>query len=126
MRPFPQPQDDVSSMDLAELWERHRKDMIAPTGIDIFLFGNKKSKDGEVVDANGVKLEYDIANRDGRLLLPVPSTGWMAKKLFDEHREAIIKDFHLSESDLSQLESNADPVELSELILKIVDSVAGV
>lgn len=81
MRPFPQPQ--LGSNDMGSLWTDYRHDMISHAGIALFLFGNK-TENGTVVLSNGMREEFEIAKEKGLFLLPVGSTGYMAKVLWQE------------------------------------------
>lgn len=76
LRPFPQGDDGKS------LWRRYREDMISHAGISIFLFGNKRDEDDNYVLANGVEEEFEIAVKKGNIVLPIASTGYMAKKIW--------------------------------------------
>jgi hypothetical protein len=77
LRPFPQ---SGSAEELADMWEDYRQEIISHSGIAIFLFGNKES-DGQVVAADGVLREFEIARQQGVTLLPVGATGWAAESL---------------------------------------------
>jgi hypothetical protein len=81
MRPFPQ----VSSggVDRERLWREYRERMIALAGVALFVFGNKVV-DGKVVDAEGVRTEFNIARDLGLVTIPLSSTGYMAEKLAAE------------------------------------------
>lgn len=76
LRPFPQNKEGK------ELWSAWREDMISYAGISIFLFGNKL-QDGKVVPSNGMQEEFDISKRNENVLIPVASTGYMAKQLWE-------------------------------------------
>lgn len=78
VRPFPQ-----HGSNLPVLWEEYRQRMISLAGIAIFVFGNKTDA-GSVVDANGVRREFEIAIQHGLVPIPVAATGYMAKRLWDE------------------------------------------
>lgn len=88
LRPFPQ--NTSGTQELPELWSAYRKDMISFAGIALFLFGNKLDKDtGAVVDSDGVVKEFDIAQANNCILLPVGATGSVAKSLAErivEHK----------------------------------------
>ena len=77
LRPFPQNKEGK------ELWSAWREDMISYAGISIFLFGNK-SQNGEIILSNGMQEEFDISKRNKNILIPVASTGHMAKQLWEE------------------------------------------
>lgn len=78
LRPFPQVASGTHS--IAELWQRHRREMISQAGIAVFLFGNKLI-DGAVVPANGVESEFELAKQAGLKLIPVGATGYVAERL---------------------------------------------
>ncbi len=63
------------------VWEKYRHDIIEKAGIAIFVYGNKLVKD-EIVLADGLEKEFTIAQNKGLKLLPVGSTGFMAKELW--------------------------------------------
>ena len=86
LRPFPQSQ--VGKEDLKSLWSKYRKDMISYAGIAIFLFGNK-SVEEKIVLSNGMREEYEIALSQGVLVIPIGSTGYMAKELWLDLQEKI-------------------------------------
>ncbi|EIY6409022.1 SIR2 family protein [Vibrio parahaemolyticus] len=86
LRPFPQSTEGVEP--LGTLWTKYREDMINYAGIALFLFGNKKS-DSDVILSNGMREEYEIAKKQGLLLLPIGSTGYMARELWSELNDEI-------------------------------------
>jgi hypothetical protein len=77
-RPFPQ-----GIKDFKRSWRQHREDMISYSGISLFIFGNK-IKDGEVILSDGMQEEYEISERQGNILIPIASTGYKAKELYDK------------------------------------------
>ena len=81
MRPFPQFASDPD--ELRALWEEYRQRMISLAGVAIFIFGNKRNKDGEIIEANGVIREFEIAVENGRVPIPVGLTGFAAKRIFE-------------------------------------------
>jgi len=78
LRPFPQ--FKTGDKELPVLWEEYRDKMISLCGIAIFLFGNKNS-DGDIVDANGVISEFEMAASNGVFCIPVACTGYAAKAI---------------------------------------------
>lgn len=78
MRPFPQ-----SGVDLPVLWEEYRQRMIKLAGIALFLFGNKQDN-GAIVDAGGVRREFEIAIQHGLIPIPVGATGSMSRALWND------------------------------------------
>ncbi|MFT8873042.1 MAG: SIR2 family protein [Sporolactobacillus sp.] len=81
LRPFPQGIENDETRQ--KLWENYRRDMISRAGISIFLFGNKvDAKRNEIVLANGVTSEYEIARDCDNLIVPVGCTGYVAQKIW--------------------------------------------
>ncbi|MBO9687080.1 MAG: SIR2 family protein [Mitsuaria chitosanitabida] len=78
VRPFPQHGENLKA-----LWEQYRQRMVSLAGIAVFLFGNKLV-DGQVVSAQGVRREFEIAVAQGLIPIPVGATGYMANELLDE------------------------------------------
>src|SRR5699024_8889375 len=68
LRPFPH--SDSGERSLKTLWTEYRNEMISEAGVMIFVFGNKMLND-EVVEANGVIEEYEIARKKGKYLIPL-------------------------------------------------------
>ena len=106
MRPFPQ--FASSSQDLQQLWEEYRQRMISLAGIAIFVFGNKLV-DGEVVEANGVIREFEIAVQKGVVVIPVGATGYASKTIYetvinapDEHQMGRTSRSRIVEPDSTQ------------------------
>jgi hypothetical protein len=83
LRPFPQ--DQPKGMTRAQLWTRYRNEMIAQAGHAVFLCGNKLDVgSGSVVEANGVREEFEISKALGKTLIPIGATGHVAKHLWEE------------------------------------------
>lgn len=80
---FPFPQYENGEKKLAERWMENRNEMISSAGVCIFIFGNKIDDNGEIVDANGMFEEFEIAKKTGKIIIPIGSTGFTAKKIFD-------------------------------------------
>jgi hypothetical protein len=81
IKPFPQ--FKTGEKELSILWEEYRQRMISLCGIAIFLFGNKKDESNNVVNANGVKREFEIAIEQGLIPIPLSATGYMSKIIFE-------------------------------------------
>lgn len=81
LRPFPQKASGDKS--LQELWQYYRNDMLSQAGIAIFLFGNK-SKDGKVINADGLMKEFEIACINNVKVIPIGVTGYQTKIIWQE------------------------------------------
>jgi hypothetical protein len=95
--------------------------MISKCGIAIFLFGNKKGEDDKIIEANGVYREYEISKDKGLIIIPVGSTGFVAKKIFDEIKRDIKKYPYLKKH-LKALQNSKDTKEIIEAIVQIITS----
>lgn len=78
VRPFPQHGENLPA-----LWEQYRQRMISLAGVALFFFGNKLDG-GKLVNANGVRREFEIAQEHGLLPIPIAATGFMAEELWKE------------------------------------------
>ncbi|MBA2937017.1 SIR2 family protein [Paenibacillus sp. CGMCC 1.16610] len=124
LRPFPQ----FSTMDieLKELLDHYRRDFISDVGCAVFLFGNK-TVDGQVVDSDGVRKEFDIAVSQGVKVIPVGATGYMSKTLWNE----VISNFDKYYSDFPALKSDFEFIgdasknhhEIIKRVLKIISTL---
>lgn len=89
-RPFPQAAGGMDPAKIRALWTEYRGQMLSQSGIAVFLFGNKEDKTtGNVVLSDGMREEFDIAKKEGLLLVPVGATGYVAEDLWKE----VKKDF---------------------------------
>lgn len=80
LRPFPQ--FGTGEQTLADLWTEYRHRMISLAGIAIFVFGNKLDENGDVIDAGGVRSEFDIAIEHGLVPVPIGVTGYETQKIY--------------------------------------------
>ena len=81
MKPFPQYIEDKKVRD--DTWDKYRHEVIGDAGIAVFFMGNK-IVDGNVLLADGVRKEFEIAHKLGLALIPIGCSGSMAKELWDE------------------------------------------
>lgn len=122
LRPFPQGYPSEEEKEKRNT--QYRNEIIEDVGIAIFIFGNKLSIDSaghsHVVNADGCKKEFEIAVKKGRKVIPVGSTGYMAKELLDEVKSQPTKYAYLQKY-VDDLENVTEINELIGLILKIVN-----
>ncbi len=81
MKPFPQ--FGTGEKDLPAMWEEYRQRMISLAGIAIFIYGNKEDGKGNIISANGVMREFQIAVAKGLIPIPIASTGFVAEEIFE-------------------------------------------
>lgn len=124
LRPFPQ--NYSTSVERAQKHEKYRKDMLEDVGIAIFLFGNKRARepDGKdtIVNADGCRKEFEIARENGIAVIPLGSTGYMAKELFEEMKAAS-EQYPYLEGHWEVLEKETDIEKLTAEVLKIVNEL---
>lgn len=119
MRPFPQ--FATSSKNLQELWEEYRQRMVNLSGVAVFVFGNKLDASGSLIEANGVVREFEIAVELGAIPLPIGSTGFAAKTIWEKVKSDPGRYYGGEDWLLPLVEELADPdVPRSELIGKII------
>lgn len=123
LRPFPQKASGGKS--LPELWDFYRRNMIAEAGIAIFLFGNKRV-DGKIVNAEGVRNEFEIAYSMGVNVIPVGVTGFQTRILWEEVMNNFPKyypEVQVFKPLFEILGSTSIPDEIINTILKIIDEI---
>jgi hypothetical protein len=125
LRPFPQNQTGTTP--LPALWDEYRKDMIPLAGIAIFMFGNKLDG-GNVVLANGMRREFEIAVENGLRVVPIGATGYMTEELWKEVSADLDKYYpgHSKEFDdnFAEIGNPAlEPDDLLESVIKLLDKI---
>jgi len=121
LRPFPQ------GAEAQKQWEAYRQDMIAHAGIAVFIFGNKLQA-GDIVPANGVRREFEIAKTNGLLLIPIGATGFMAQELWQEITDNFDAYYpkHPELKALFVLLGDAsDPKRLIDTVIEIINKAKG-
>ena len=117
---FPFPQHDDGEKSLAKRWTENREQMISEAGICIFIFGNKLVN-GEVVLASGMMEEFRIAKERGKVIIPIGSTGFAAKEIFDEMKES--GDYSYINDYWNDLENEEDVIKVFNTINEIIEGV---
>lgn len=120
LRPFPQ----YASGDkkLADLWQEYRYEMIKEAGVVAFLFGNKLDQDGNLVVANGVISEFEIAKKQGKFIIPIGSTGYASNVIFNEVKSELDNYWYLNDS-VDVLENELEPSKIINEIIKIINKI---
>ncbi|WP_214701402.1 SIR2 family protein [Exiguobacterium sp. s57] len=116
-RPFPQ--TTTGKMNIRELWTKYRKDMLSNVGIAIFIFGNK-IENGEIIDASGMVEEFELSIKNEIIPIPIGSTGFTAKKIWDK----VMGDFtkYIGDEELKPLYEKLNVhTSQEEMILNIVE-----
>lgn len=121
MRPFPQ--FVTGDKTLQELWQDYRERMISLAGIALFVFGNKL-EGGSVVNAGGVRKEFEICLKKGLVPIPIPQTGYMAEELYGEVMSNANAIYSGIEWIIPEIESIAAAGNNSEAIMKMISLIA--
>lgn len=127
MHPFPR--NIINEAEKKRLWKSYREEMCDEAGIQIVLFGRKKNEKNEVVNADGVKNEFDIAHQKGLFIIPIGSTGGMANVICGEICKKMEEFGYNSDflktklKKLEELDYVKNKTELVDCVLEIVDDV---
>ncbi|TWT95397.1 hypothetical protein Pla108_35450 [Botrimarina colliarenosi] len=119
---WPFPQHVPAGTDLATFWRQYRERMIDDAGICIVLSGNKR-EEGGIVPARGVLQEVEIAQNQGKVIIPVGATGHVAKQIWDDAKVSPQKYF--GGTDVSAFfeaigDSTATPDALTRSIIEMI------
>ena len=117
---FPFPQNANGEKSLKERWTENREQMISESGVCIFLFGNKLV-DGKVELASGMMEEFQIAKEKGKIIIPIASTGFAAKEIFDEMKQS--GEYSYLDNYWETLETEEDFAKVFSTIDKIINEV---
>ena len=120
LRPFPHGIKDVKERE--KLYSKYRQAMIGDAGIVLFLFGNKKNDKGISSIAKGCIEEYEIAKKQGKYLIPIGSTGYVAEQILDEIKKNLSSFEYLSEY-IDILSDETDINILVNTILNIIKKI---
>lgn len=96
----------------------HRYNMISDCNICLFMFGKSPSVDERIAISDGVKEEFEIAQKLNKAIIPLPTTKYAAKEIYDNVLMNKTKYPYL-EPYLDSLKSLTDPKTLSYTVIKI-------
>jgi hypothetical protein len=121
LRPFPIGIEDAGGQ--SRVWTEHRRQLLSESGAAVFVAGNKKDGDN-VIEASGVREEFEIALACDVTPIPVGATGFVAASLWEEvagDRERYFGDVDV-DRELEVLGSQDASVEgLVEAVCSILD-----
>lgn len=118
VKPFPQGISNKNSR--KELWTNHRRNLISKASTSIFLFGNKV-EDGELVLSNGMQEEFEISKEMGNIIIPIASTGYKARDIYNlmiEDNDLLSNHYLLN---LKELAEEKKAKNVVDIILKIIE-----
>ena len=118
------PYEDKQRPDYEDIKYQYRESFFHEAGIAIFLFGNKESSNKTVL-ADGVYEEFKIAQSLDSYIIPIGSTGYIAKKIHSEI-ESNIEKYPYLENYMNILGSSTDMKILIETVLKILHEIQSI
>lgn len=125
IRPFPQ--FETSTRSLADLWEEYRQRMISLAGIAVFIFGNKSDGSGGIINANGVIREFHIALEQGAIPIPIGSTEYASKEIFNLIESDPDKYYGDTASLIlpvvKELNSTTDPTQIAQMVISLITKI---
>jgi hypothetical protein len=117
LRPFPY--EDSKRSDYDQIKYKYRQSMIEPTGVGIFVFGNKITNN-QLALADGVIEEFRICKSFGKLIIPLGSTGFAAEYILNEVKDDITNYSYLMPY-LQTLSKELNPEKLIQTVFKIIN-----
>lgn len=128
LRPFPQ--GIINEATRKTLFTKYREDMIYHSGITIFLYGNKKDEDGNIIDADGMEEEYLISKREKKIIIPIGVTGSISNKIWREINDDLQSFYDIEGIEdkadnklkvlFSKLNDKATPEEICDIIIELL------
>jgi hypothetical protein len=125
VHPFPQNIADAQKR--KERWTTYRKDMLSKVGIALFMFGNKLVN-GEIIDSDGMMEEFELAVKNGAVIIPLGCTGYAAKAIWDLVMKDTEKYYGTNEPLIKAIEELGDVqpkdyITLKKIILNTVQKI---
>lgn len=126
LRPFPFAITDPEKR--KRRWTSYRHEMVSRAGVAVFVFGNKGGSAGEVLPADGMLEEFEIACRSGLLVIPVGATGYVAQCLHQrvsDDFQSYFPDVRGLKTALAALGREGTPSQIVERVLKFIAIATG-
>jgi hypothetical protein len=121
LKPFPQ--FETGDKKLNVLWEEYRQKMISQCGITVFVFGNKKDNESEIIEADGVFREFEISKENGNICIPIGMTGFATNTIYQMIASEPEKYYEHSELFDPTINELADPNTTFEQAIKVIDKL---
>lgn len=115
------PYEDKKRDDYEKIKEEYRKGIFKYAGIAIFIFGNKESDNGTIL-SSGVYREYEIAKEFGAYIIPIGSTGYEAKIIWDEVSMEI-NNYPYLKKQANILQKCTDPDKVVNAVLEVLNTI---
>ena len=92
-------------------------------GISIFVFGNKKGTETDIIEANGVIREFEISRENGNICIPIGITGYATNTIYKMIASEPEKYYEQPELFVPIIDELADPKTTFEQAIKIIDKL---
>ncbi|SHG47361.1 SIR2-like domain-containing protein [Chryseolinea serpens] len=123
LRPFPMiGQNDRIAKETKATF---RESIIKEAGIALFIFGNKLI-DGKLLLSPGMKDEFEMALNAGLKVIPIPTTGYQSKELYDlvmNNFSDYYEDFPQLKEVFASLEQKVSSSEIIETVKTIIKTL---
>ena len=120
VRLFPFPFKLQDSEDKKKLYTSLREIMISKTRISIFISGEKSSVTGNKISSDGMIEEYEISKKQGNLVIPIATTGGVARRIWDEENES--KSQISQTEEFQSLNTEVDPEKIVNNVLQLINN----
>lgn len=124
--PFPFPKKEIDDVTRKKIHEKYRNKMLDDCGVSIFLLGNKYDEAKNLINADGVRSEFELSYLKGLKVIPIIQTGYMSKELGEE----LEKDFEKFYGDnmkllkkFKELNKAKNSEEIISKIIEIIDKL---
>lgn len=121
LKPFPQ--FETGKKSLKVLWEEYRQKMISQCGITVFIFGNKKGNESEIIEADGVIREFEISRENRNICIPIGITGFATSTIYNMIVSKPEKYYEHPDFFMPIVSQLADPNMTFEQAIKIIDKL---
>lgn len=111
MRPFA---EHISEQQI----HNHRENLIDQCRFVIFLFGDSRRRNEEH-NSIGVWNEYQIAKKTRKVIIPIGSSGFESRKIYDDVSNNIIR-FPYLEKYIDVLGRSRDAKQITDVVMKII------
>lgn len=93
-------------------------------GIAIFMFGNKKVNNKTIL-ADGVYKEFQIAKQSNAYIIPIGSTGYVARKIWNEVF-LNINDYPYLKKQAKVLQDCTEPQKVIDAIISVLETIKAI
>ncbi|MCQ4638611.1 SIR2 family protein [Anaerovorax odorimutans] len=115
------PYEDKNRPDYTDIRTEYREGIFKHAGIAIFMFGNKLV-DNQVILADGVYEEFEIAKKFNAYIIPIGSTGYVANNIWKEVHSNLEKYPYLK-SEINVLQECTDPKRITSSIINVLANI---